>query len=284
MALPSITVSQLEYLVAAADAASMADAAEACGVSASALSQGLSELERRIGFELFERVGRRRTVRAEAAEVVVYARRVLADTAGIVRHIGEIATGRSGLLRVGMIDAAAVHHFPAELRAFREASAEVDLHLVVAPSGALLDQLRNGQLDVVVCVAPRLLPTDIHVEELLDEPLLVLAPPDVKVEVSPAKWGPWVTYPPGSHTRSVIARELTRLGAGFEVVAESNQPEVLAEMVRLGLGWAVLPASQTGDLRRARPEPIGVRHLVVATSSRRDLGPLAADLITRLRR
>mgnify|MGYP003528081699 CR=1 FL=1 len=30
----------------------------------------------------------------------------------------------------------------------------------------------------------------------------------------------------------------------FEVVAESHQPEVLAEIIRLGVGWTVLPVIQ----------------------------------------
>ena len=54
-ALPDLSIRQLEYLVAVADAPTWADAANAVGVSASALSQGLAELERRIGIDLFER-------------------------------------------------------------------------------------------------------------------------------------------------------------------------------------------------------------------------------------
>jgi DNA-binding transcriptional LysR family regulator len=61
------------------------------------------------------------------------------------------------------------------------------------------------------------------------------------------------------------------VGAPFEVVAESNQPDVLREMVRLGMGWAVLPEAQAGagaePLARVRRLPIGVRRLVVARRS-----------------
>jgi DNA-binding transcriptional LysR family regulator len=55
------------------------------------------------------------------------------------------------------------------------------------------------------------------------------------------------------------------------VVAESNQPDVLREMVRLGMGWAVLPEAQAEagveSLERVRRLPIGVRRLVVARRS-----------------
>ena len=63
-ALPDISLRQLEYLVAVADAPTWSVAAERVGVSPSALSQGLGELERRIGVSLFEPDGRRRVLRA----------------------------------------------------------------------------------------------------------------------------------------------------------------------------------------------------------------------------
>ena len=63
--LPDLSIRQLEYLVAVAEEPTWAVAAERVGVSASALSQGLAELERRLGVALFDRDGRRRLVRTE---------------------------------------------------------------------------------------------------------------------------------------------------------------------------------------------------------------------------
>src|SRR6188768_557323 len=112
--LPDISLRQLEYLVAVADAPSWAIAAERTGVSASALSQGLAELERRVGVALFERDGRRRLVRPSAAPVVTHARQVLALTADLADWSDRMTSGHAGRLRLGMIDAAAVIHFPEE--------------------------------------------------------------------------------------------------------------------------------------------------------------------------
>ena len=66
--LPNLTVQQLEYLVAAADAPTRAAAAAGLGVTPSALTQGLAELERRVGLPLFERRGRQTLLRPDAAE------------------------------------------------------------------------------------------------------------------------------------------------------------------------------------------------------------------------
>ena len=264
------SIQQLSYLVAVADHGTFAEAAASSGVSTSALSQGLAELERRLGLQLFERSGRRQMLREETAEVLAYARRVVADTRDLTRWVTELRGGRAGRLRVGMIDAAAVEHFPEQLRTFRRANSEVELMLSVAPSGELLDRLLRGELDLAVVVEPEQ-PT----EEILCSPLLsediVVVPPEGTTIGSADQWGPWVLFPSGSHTRSLIERELHARGARVDVVAESHQPEVLREMARLGVGWTALPALQAGRRRRrsagvSDPAPVVLvqRRLVVA--------------------
>jgi DNA-binding transcriptional LysR family regulator len=282
--LPNLTVQQLEYLVAAATEPTFARAADALGVSPSALSQGLAELERRVGVRLFEPSGRGRVLAGDAVEVVRYAERVLADTGELARWVEGRRTGRAGPLRVGMIDVAAVDHFSEALRGFRRDRPEVELRLTVAPSGEVLDQLQRGALDLAVCVAPES-SDGLAVTPLRDEPLAVYAPPGVRAG-PPAGWGPWVTFPGGSRTRAIVADALRAAGAPFEVVAESHQPEVLAEMVRLGVGWTVLPVVQAergpDPLKRAvRPE-LARRLLVAAQRADRSPSPAADALVAAL--
>ena len=294
--LPDLTVRQLEYLDAVSRAPTWARAAEGLGVTPSALSQGLAELERRVGVALFERHGRRRLPTQEAAEVLDHARRVLAQTRDLARWAASAREGRAGRLRIGMIDAAAVDHFPDALRAFRDERPDLELHLVVAPSAALLDQLADGALDLAVCVAPREVDPagarsprsdrpDLELTALVDEPLAAYAPPGTRTG-PPATWGPWVTFPTGSHTRRRLAEALGDLGAPFEVVAESHQPEVLREMVRLGLGWTVLPVAQAErppqPLERARRRPVTTRTLVAARRADALPDPAVDALLTTL--
>ena len=219
---------------------------------------------------LFERQGRQTRLRPQATEVLAHARRVVAETRDLARWAETRRTGTAGTVRLGTIDAVAVHHRAATIRHYRRVSPGLDLRLTVAPSGALLDSLRVGDLDLVVCVEPADPPDGVDTVLCLEEPLHAYAP-DGAAGGAPETWGPWVTYPDGSHTRAVIAAGLMAVGAPFEVVAESNQPDVLREMVRLGMGWAVLPEAQAGagvePLARVRRLPIGVRRLVVARRS-----------------
>lgn len=282
--LPNLTVQQLEYLVAAAREPTFARAARAVGVSPSALSQGLAELERRIGVRVFARAGRGRSLTAEADVVLRYAERVLAETGQLARWAAQRRSGHAGPLRVGMIDVAAVDHFPAALRLFRRERPDVELRLTVAPSGALLDQLHRGALDLAICVEPQDA-SGLVVAPLLEEPLGVYAPPGVRPGPA-ATWGPWVTYPQGSRTRVIAADALRRAGARFDVVAESHQPEVLAAMVRLGVGWTVLPVVQAErDPEPLSPVPGGVlahRTLAAVRRAGHEASPAAQALLAEL--
>lgn len=264
--LPDLSIRQLEYLVAIDEAPTWAKAAAAVGVSPSALSQGLAELERRLGIPLFDRESRRRRLLPAAQSVVAHARQVLGLAADLARFTDRIRRGTAGRVRVGMIDVAAVVYYPDTLQAFRSEHPEIEMLLRVAPSGQLLKALVAGAIDLAVCVEPpRALP-GIEIRVLRTEELVVYAPPG-KLVGAPSTWGPWVLFPTGSHTRQAVVTELRRLGAPIDVVAESHQPEVLREMVRFGAGWTVLPSTQAEHgVRALSPgRALTTRQLVVAT-------------------
>lgn len=271
--LPDLSIRQLEYLVAVNEEPNWAAAAERVGVSPSALSQGLSELERRIGVALFDREGRRRVFRPAAAEVLAHARQVVALTTDLAAWAERSRTGASGRLRVGMIDAAALGHYPDVIARFREGHPTVEFRLQVSPSGELLDELESGALDLALCVEPAAGRRGIWMERVMAEELAIITAGEA-VPQDPKRWGPWVLFADGSHTRGVIERALVELGAPVNVVTESNQPEVLRAMVALGEGWTVLPKVQAGDgLRVGRV--IAHRNLVLARRDGAAIDPVA---------
>jgi len=283
--LPDISIRQLEYLVAVADSSTWAAAARDVGVSPSALSQGLAELEKRVGIELFESVGRRRHLRASVTPVLDHARQVVALTRDVVVWADRLRLADTGRVSLGMIDVAAVVHFPDVLRSFRSEHGEVDLRLTVASSRSLLDDLQRGRLDLVVCVEPPEPPTGIDMVPLLSEAMVVYGPPGVTIG-DPTTWGPWVLFPSSSHSRRLVTDRLAELGASTVVAAESHQPDVLREMVLLGLGWTVLPRSQ-GESERGElsvGDQILERRLVIARRSGAVTDPAVEELSRRLRR
>lgn len=282
----NISTQQLEYLVEAASAPTWAEAASRLGVTQSALSQGLSQLERRLAVPLFDRDGRRRVLRANAAPVLQFARAVVAQTRDLGRWADAVQGAERGAIRVGMIDLAAIVHFGSTLQQFRRDRPGVELHLAVGPSAALSEQLAAGELSLAVIVEPAVNTGDFDFTPLLTDKLAVYGPEGMSAPVE--EWGPWVTFPTGSHTRGLVARRLEELGATFEVVAESHQPEVLRGMVALGMGWTVLPVLQAeaepNPLVPATAEPVLERRLVAARRTISIDDPITDQLLAELER
>lgn len=283
--LPNLSTAQLGYLVAITRHRTWAEAAASLGVTPSALSQGIAELERRLGVPLFAADGRRRVAHEHTATLADCAERVLADLDEAVRWVRAVGSGQVGRLRVGMIDIAAVHHCRAAVGRFRRAHRTLDVGYTVAPTGELLHRLERSELDVAVCVDPEGVgPFDST--PLLRDDLAVYAPPGTAPDVPPAQWGPWLLFPSTSRTRTAIDRRLREVGAPLVVEMESHQPEVLVEMVRLGLGWTVLPTTQAehGEhgLSRVMAAPLLSRTISAVTRRGGALHPAAGPFVAAL--
>lgn len=258
-----VSVRQLMHLREAVRRGSFTEAAAALGVSQPALSQSLAELERRLGVVLFERAGRSRRLTADGIEVLAFAERVLAEAGELRDRLGASASGDGGRLRVGMIDAASLYVLPEAIGAYRAAHPGVDLQLRVDTSDELVAQLRAFELDLVFAVGPA--EADLEGIEMLREPLHVYAPPGADPEAPPAD-AEWALYASGSRTRALIDDGLARLGIRPRVSLESQHPEVLRQMVALGLGWSVLPAA-VGDIEGGRDGTALGRGALVAERS-----------------
>jgi DNA-binding transcriptional LysR family regulator len=260
--LPNLSVHQLLYVREAARADTWSDAARRLGVTQPALSQGVAEVERRLGVKLFDRRARQRTATPELAEVLVVAEQILGAVDDLDRRLEELRTGRLGTVRVGMIDTAALGSLAPAVAAFRARRPDVGVNIVVEPSVSLTERLAAGELDLAVVVAPNPV-TDrlgrrLESTPLFAEPIYVYPPVALTTggrtptHRRPERWGPWVTYPAGSQSRDLIANALVRRGVSMEVVAESSNPDVLRQMVRLGVGWCALPS----DVAESGPDPL----------------------------
>lgn len=243
----SIHLQQLVYLREVERSETFTEAARRLHVSQPALSQSLAELERRVGLPLFEARGRRRELTEVGREAARYASEVLGRTAEFREWVEAYRAGGAGTLAVGMIDAASLYALPGAVREFREQHPDVHLQLVVDSSTALVERLQRYELDLAFVVAP--VAGDFDAVEVGREPLHVYAPAEDGREPEDVEW---VLYPEGSHTRQQIDEGLARLGIIPRVTLESHNPQVLRQMVELGLGWTVLPPAVAGDGGRLR--------------------------------
>ena len=270
-----VSTRTLSYLHEAARLSTFSEAADELGVSQSALSQGLAVLEKRLGLKLFEQDGRRRRLTQAGEMMAQFATEVLGRTGELQARLDAYRAGRTGLLRVGLIDAATLYLMPEALAGFRKARPDVRLQVVVEATDLLCDRLVGFDLDLAFCVGHDR--EGITASPICEEALRVYArdPQEDPAEAD------WALYPAESRTRGLIDKGLADAGLTPSVRMESRNPEVLRQLAEVGLAWTILPeavGSRSAGLSDVFPDPVATRPLVLMSRSGAPRDPRAETL------
>ena len=138
----------LRYFLAVGEDQHYGRASRRLGVAQPALSRQIQDLEKEIGFELFDRMPRGVKLTAAGGLLLEDARRILQEVGEATARAGRVARGQSGTLRVGFAENASWRGVaPDSFRRFREQQPDADLQLQPASSLEQLDALRSGRLD-----------------------------------------------------------------------------------------------------------------------------------------
>lgn len=147
-----VTLKQLAYFRALAQARNFGRAAELANVTQPALSMQIKELEGVLGVALVERLPRDVRLTRAGREVLARADRILSEAMEL-----ETSARRQGLqaaLTLGMIPTIAPYLLPGTLARLRAGDITRDLRLREAQTADLLSGLREGRLDAVVLADP----------------------------------------------------------------------------------------------------------------------------------
>ncbi|MCP5369057.1 MAG: LysR family transcriptional regulator, partial [Hyphomicrobiales bacterium] len=208
------TLKQLQLFEAAARLGGVTRAAESANLTQPAVSIQLKRLEESIGLELFEQVGRKVAL-TEAGEVVLqHARAILEEFEALAAGVHELKGVRRGRLRISTVTT--VNYFaPILLRTFCERHPGIAVAMGVANRQELLGELAENTIDMAIMGRP---PgdTDLAAEPFLDNPLVIVAPPDHPlaghgpVPVARLAGEVFLMREPGSGTRNAMERFFAR--------------------------------------------------------------------------
>jgi len=176
----SVQLRHLRCLVAVAQERHLARAAERLALSQPAVSKTLSELEAIVGTRLVERskAGRRgvQGLTAAGEQLLAHALRVLEALDASAQAVAPASGGRIERLRIGALPSVAPALLPVALARLRDSRPSVQIVVKSAANAVLLDELRAGELDLVVgrMSDPRLM-GGLSFELLHTEPLVFAA-------------------------------------------------------------------------------------------------------------
>ncbi|HEX3530180.1 MAG TPA: LysR family transcriptional regulator [Thermoanaerobaculia bacterium] len=154
----------LRYFVAVGEDEHYGRAAQRLRVAQPALSSQIQDLEREIGFQLFDRLPRGVRLSAAGKVFLEDCRRILQDVNEAVIRAERAARGIIGMLRVGFTESASWHGVvPDSLREFRRRHPEAELQLSSLISLDQIEAVRSGRLDAGFVYVPT---SDAHIAEV----------------------------------------------------------------------------------------------------------------------
>ena len=138
----------LRYFVAVGEEQHYGRAAERLGIAQPALSRQIQDLEKELGFRLFDRLPRGVKLSAAGELFLSDARRILLEVEEAKLRAERVATGKAGTLRVGFVEALSWHGVvPDSFRRFRRRQPDAELELHPMLSLQQMDAVRSGMLD-----------------------------------------------------------------------------------------------------------------------------------------
>jgi DNA-binding transcriptional LysR family regulator len=138
----------LRCFVALAESLHFGRAAKRLAMSQPPLTVAIRQLEDDVGARLFARNSRSVSLTAAGEALLPRAKVLLSEAQAALTHAQEVAQGRAGRLRVGMVGTMLFCGLPEVVRGFAQAYPGVRLSLHELSSAAQLDGVRAGELDV----------------------------------------------------------------------------------------------------------------------------------------
>lgn len=237
------SVRLLKTFVAVATEGSFAGAARQVALSQAAVGLQMRQLEDALRRPLFERQGKAVALNQAGRELLGPARQWLALYDQMLSG-GAAGEPMAGVLQVGAVVSALRSVLQASL-ALKARHPELELHVRAAKSAELLARVQAGELDAAIAVhegSTSALPA-LSWTPLYSEPMVLLVPADaperpVRQLVHQL---PFIRFDPNEHTGQLVERTLRRLRLEPAPFLELNAIETVAELVRAGLGAAMLP-------------------------------------------
>ncbi|MBO6639116.1 MAG: LysR family transcriptional regulator [Roseitalea sp.] len=146
----NVTLKQLRCFTEAYHLRSLAEAANALGITQSAASRRLGDLEQALGVSLFERVGRRLVPEPSADLLLRYAEAAMLQLNTGLDLVSASQGNASPTLAIGALPTVASTLVPAAVLRLRAKAPRFIVRIETGAGDQLLPRLRAGHLDVVI--------------------------------------------------------------------------------------------------------------------------------------
>ncbi len=241
----TLELGALRVFSAIASASTLTEAAHRLGITQSAVSQALKQLEDITEVELVIRRSNPLKLTRAGSILQDYAAKVLSDNSRVLNEIKLADSGGLSSLNVGMIDSFAEALGLQFISEITPLSSKVGLSTGYQVS--LTESLANRDIDVLITSDPESSLPEYSWRTLLRDPFLVIAPEaslsskNVSV-MEIARDLPFIHYDQNLVIGSQVDLIARRIGVHLNTRFELDSTQTLLRFVRANYGWAIVSA------------------------------------------
>lgn len=284
---PFLDLRHLKMIQAIAKHGRVTDAAEALGVTSSALSHRIREAERRLDLVLFTRMHKRLRMTPVAEYLAEMADRVLSEMDRAERDVRRMDRGVEHVVRIGVEAYSTYHWLPGFNTYLRTHLPGVELQVMANVTRDPVRALTNRHVDIIVTSGDAQ-PIGTHQLPLFTDELLFIVPPGhplagkAYVDGADIEGEDFITYTLTPEPDREFARLFRPSDSYPRWTATVELPEAIVELVAAGqgssvlAGWAVRPAIKAGRLVGARvgKDGIDIPWQALIRTEDKDQGPI----------
>ena len=259
----SLNMDQLQTLIAIADLGTFAAAAQALHLAPPTVSLHVKELESRLEAELVIR-GRRQAELTPAGQLMVQeGRQLLLASDDLIERVRRHASGREGIVRVGVSAGVSTLLLPRMLEALAQRSPGVEIRLEAVGSAESMQRLTAGTLDIGLVASPQPPSAEVRQTPWRNDPMVALLPAawEVPHYVTP-DWlasRRWASFAPATQMHGLIANWFGQAGHHPRPFLALSYPGALKNLAMASQCAALLPLEEVEDLQGAAD--VQIRHL-----------------------
>jgi DNA-binding transcriptional LysR family regulator len=231
---------------------SFTKAAQAAGLTQSAITRQIQGVEHSLGIDLLERTTR--SVRlTKAGEFLFHeSARLLGDVDQSLRRLKEDFTDARKVIRVGVSRSIGLAHLPGFFHANLRQFSNVGYHVSYQASAEILSSLEANDLDLGVLCPPPRLPRTLGITHRFADAFTLIAPTEYADHFAalqkskPARniWlqkQPWLLIDENTNTGNQLRKWMTRSGLKIEATMQLDSFDLIITLVSLGMGVSFVP-------------------------------------------
>lgn len=237
---------QLAYVKTVYEMESMIHASEKMHISQSAMSQSIANLEKEIGYKLFERSRKGTFLTEEGQRLIPYILEILESQNDLLVEVQNMKTDIAGTLKIATIPTLFHKIVPKALSHFKNDYPQVDVEVKEADREDIVDMVDKGDIDIGLIGKPETEENTLPVREIslnLTTKFKLLVPKKSKltfrdyVNLEEIQDYPFILYDRGFYHQ---LKEFEKTHGPLKIVFKTTNPIVLMRTVAEGLGIGIV--------------------------------------------